>query len=1148
MRGPASSSRLSQKEPPTVRSSVRRSFPAALILSLGLLAGANGAAVAATTNANVFVVPSGGSGSCVRQATPVAFASAPSNAKCSSVQAAVAAMSGGDTAIVKSGTYANASVSGVSKSPSVRVVVEPGGTATLNGGGSYSAMSGVILDGTEGATGQGWDTTDGFSIGSNGGGAAQNLRIDGALIHNAGGGQTIWMVGCNNVTIAHTEIRDVSNADGIQMAKYTGQSECTNVVFDGIYMHDFTADCGVDHQDGIQIRAGSNITFTNGRIFRLNNCGSQGFFANQEGDLGGSNTTLSNTIIAGVNGNAINFSSKPPQKMINNTIDGGLNTCQPVSSTCTGVVAKNNIFNSPCAGQAILHNRVQNSADWANNVSTSNCGYSSQGDTVTSNFNAMFTSPGSPSYDYRLKSGAFAVGKASKTDFTTTDFEGDTRDSAPDAGADEQGSGGTPPPPPPPVDTTAPDTTISSGTSGSSTSTTASFSFTGSDDITAAGSLTFACSIDGGSYASCTSPKSYTSLTVGDHTFSVRATDAAGNADASPATGSWTVTAPPPPPVDTIAPDTTIGSGPADSTATTTASFAFTGSDDTTAVGSLTFECALDGAVFSSCTSPRSYTSLAVGDHTFSVRAKDAAGNVDASPATDTWTVTAPAPVDTTAPDTTIDSGPSGSTTATSASIAFSGADNVTAAGSLTFQCKLDGGSYRTCTSPKSYTGLALGSHTVSVRARDAAGNTDASPAIATWTVVAQPPADTTAPTTTVTSAPADGTTNTTASFSFTGTDNATAADALTFQCSLDNVAYATCASPKSYTDLTVGTHNVRIRARDEAGNVDGSATSVTWTIAAPDTTAPETTITSAPEALTLSSDAQFAFTAQDDKTAAADLTFQCRLDGAAWATCTSPASYTGLALLGHTFDVRAIDAAGNVDASPATASWTVLAPALPDPVVDLPVIPDAPDAPDVPDPVVDVPSDPVVVPVATRVMLGTPTAGTMFSQSLTASAVAVPAPGATIKRVEFWLDGARIARDTSAPYKTTWSAPRRLTTGLHTLSARAFDSRGAVVSTAVTVVHTAGGTAASKAKASRLSASASMAQLSTAPAADGGTDLLGAARSAGAVTVTLASCSGTTATKAMKMKLMTVGMQLSGHWRAGRLCVVGLLPTPTAS
>jgi hypothetical protein len=538
-----------------VRSLAPRSFVAALLLSLGLIAGATSAANAATTTANVFVVSSGGSGSCVRQASPVDFASAPTNAKCSSMQSAVAAMSGGDTAIVKSGTYSNANVSNVTKSPGVRLVVEPGGTANV-GGTTWVGANGVTLDGTEGANGQGFSTSSGFTVGSNGGAATKNFTFTGGVIHDAGGGAVVYMTGCDNVAIRHLEIRNITGADGIQMANFNGQPWCTNVVFDDIDMHDFNAECGVDHQDGVQIRSGANITFTNSKITKLNNCGSQGFFANQEGDLGGNNTTLSNTVIAGINGNAINFSSKPPQKMINNTIDGGLNTCQPVTTTCNGVIMKNNVFNTSCAGLAIYHNRVQNSGDWANNINTSNCGYTSQGDS-SSNFNNMFVAPGSPNYDYHLKTGAFAVGKATTADFTATDMDGDARDSAPDAGADELG-GGTPPP----ADTTAPDTTITSATSGSTESTTASFSFTGTDNVTAAGALTFACSIDGGSYASCSSPKSYTSLAVGDHTFSVRATDAAGNVDASPATGSWTVTAPTPPPVDTVAPDTTAAARP----------------------------------------------------------------------------------------------------------------------------------------------------------------------------------------------------------------------------------------------------------------------------------------------------------------------------------------------------------------------------------------------------------------------------------------------------------------------------------------------------------------------------------------------------------------------------------------------------------
>src|SRR4051794_3181906 len=102
----------------------------------------------------------------------------------------------------------------------------------------------------------------------------------------------------------------------------------------------------------------------------------------------------------------------------------------------------------------------------------------------------------------------------------------------------DSGSTPPPPPPPPPADTTPPNTSITSQPTNPTTSTTAAFSFTGSDNVGVTG---YDCQLDGGSWVSCSSPASYSGLSVASHTFAVRAKDAAGNVDATPATSTWTI-------------------------------------------------------------------------------------------------------------------------------------------------------------------------------------------------------------------------------------------------------------------------------------------------------------------------------------------------------------------------------------------------------------------------------------------------------------------------------------------------------------------------------------------------------------------------------------------------------------------------------
>jgi hypothetical protein len=90
----------------------------------------------------------------------------------------------------------------------------------------------------------------------------------------------------------------------------------------------------------------------------------------------------------------------------------------------------------------------------------------------------------------------------------------------------------------------------------------------------------------------------------------------------------------PVPLIDTDPPETTITKRAPNKTENRRATFRFN-SDE---AGS-TFECKLDKAPFKSCSSPKKLKGLAGGAHTFKVRAKDAAGNVDPSPAKDQFKI-----------------------------------------------------------------------------------------------------------------------------------------------------------------------------------------------------------------------------------------------------------------------------------------------------------------------------------------------------------------------------------------------------------------------------------------------------------------------------------------------------------------------------
>jgi hypothetical protein len=264
-------------------------------------------------------------------------------------------------------------------------------------------------------------------------------------------------------------------------------------------------------------------------------------------------------------------------------------------------------------------------------------------------------------------------------------------------------------------DVTPPETSIDSAPPDPTNDATPTLAFSSSE----LGS-TFECRFDASPFAACSGPGAThappAALSQGVHTFEVRATDAAANTDPTPAADSFTV--------DTVPPETEVDSGPSGPTADPTPTFGFSASEQVAS-----FECRLDSAPFGPCSGPGAIDSsgpLANGPHRFEVRATDPAGNVGTAAGRDFS-------VDTVAPLTWISSGPRGRTKRRHAVFKLRGRDEQS---SLRLECRLDRGRFRPCGDTVRYRHLALGRHLLRVRAVDAAGNADPTPAGRAWRVV----------------------------------------------------------------------------------------------------------------------------------------------------------------------------------------------------------------------------------------------------------------------------------------------------------------------------------------------------------------------------------------------------------------------------
>jgi fibronectin type 3 domain-containing protein len=292
-------------------------------------------------------------------------------------------------------------------------------------------------------------------------------------------------------------------------------------------------------------------------------------------------------------------------------------------------------------------------------------------------------------------------------------------------------------------------------------------------------------------------------------------------------------------------------------------------------------------------------TTLADGRYCYWVEADDGSGPPPVTTDSDPIKIT----YDTTPPTATIGSKPSANSNDVTPTFTFSSSEPTGA----TFECAVDGGGFSACSSGITLSSLGNGSHTFAVKAIDLAGYHSTTAASYTWTV------DTAPPTATIDSMPSANSSDSTPTFTFSSSEPSGA----TFECSTDGGSFTSCSTPKTLGSLSEGSHTFAVKAIDLAGNHSSSADSFSWNV---DTVHPTATIGTKPSSPSNDTAPSFSFSSSEPSGA----TFECALDGVAFAACSTPKTYTTLVDGSHTFAVKAIDLAGNHSTSPASLTWIV--------------------------------------------------------------------------------------------------------------------------------------------------------------------------------------------------------------------------------
>lgn len=406
--------------------------------------------------------------------------------------------------------------------------------------------------------------------------------------------------------------------------------------------------------------------------------------------------------------------------------------------------------------------------------------------------------------------------------------------------------------------------------------------------------------IDSSAFITRTSPYQTPVLADGAHTITVRAYDTSGNTRDGVVNITVDLSQP-----DVFTPTLNVTSPSANTQPTVT--FSTTDND-----GIDHYEVKVDSGSFSTQVSPYQTPVLSEGAHTITVRAFDGAGNtrdgsvnvtIDTTPPTSfTPTLNVISPTSDTQPI-----------------VSFSTNDTN---GIDHYEVKIDAGSFTTRTSPYQVPVLALGDHTIFVRAIDNAGNIRSESVSVTVTSgVDTPPASFT-PTLNVTSP----TNDTTPTLSFSTTDDVGIDH---YEVKIDSGSFSTQTSPYDLPTLSAGAHTITVRAFDSAAQTTDGTVNVTIDTTVPAAFSP-TFVQLSP---TNDTTPTITFSTTDND--AIDH-YQIQVDSGSFVTHSSPYTLPSQLDGAHTVTVRAFDRAGNSTDASANITINTTAPDVFTPTLDV--------------------------------------------------------------------------------------------------------------------------------------------------------------------------------------------------------------------